>query len=116
MDYTQHSALSTQHSPEPELIADYACVTGEGPLWHPTEQRVYWTDIPQGRLFRYDPTTGRHEQIYQGEVVGGFYGAETCRYLAVAIFGAQALVILISPAVELARQPEMVTEAKACRA
>ncbi|SHH42646.1 MFS transporter [Bradyrhizobium erythrophlei] len=43
-----------------------------------------------------------------GAVVGGFYGAETCLYLAVAIFGAQALVILLSPAVALARQPEMV--------
>jgi predicted MFS family arabinose efflux permease len=43
-----------------------------------------------------------------GALVGGFYGAETCLYLAVAIFGAQALVILLSPAVALARQPEMV--------
>jgi predicted MFS family arabinose efflux permease len=45
-----------------------------------------------------------------GAVVGGLYGAETCLYLAVAIFGAQALVILVSPAVSLARQPDMVTE------
>lgn len=57
---------------EPELLADYACVTGEGPLWHPTERRVYWTDIPAGRLFRYDPASGDHEQCYEGEVVGGF--------------------------------------------
>ena len=46
-----------------------------------------------------------------GALVGGFYGAEACLYLAVAIFGAQALVILLSPAVSLARQPEMVGEA-----
>jgi predicted MFS family arabinose efflux permease len=46
-----------------------------------------------------------------GAIVGGFYGAEACLYLAVAIFGAQALVILMSPAVSLARQPEMVGEA-----
>ncbi len=46
-----------------------------------------------------------------GAIVGGFYGAEACLYLAVAIFGAQALVILLSPAVSLARQPEMVGEA-----
>lgn len=57
---------------QPELIADYACVVGEGPLWHPFEQRVYWTDIGTGRLFRYDPATGRHEQFYEGEPVGGF--------------------------------------------
>jgi predicted MFS family arabinose efflux permease len=46
-----------------------------------------------------------------GAIVGGFYGAEACLYLAVAIFGAQALVILLSPAVALARQPEMIGEA-----
>jgi predicted MFS family arabinose efflux permease len=43
-----------------------------------------------------------------GAIVGGFYGAEACLYLAVAIFSAQALVILMSPAVSLARQPEMI--------
>ena len=57
---------------EPELTADYRCVVGEGPLWHPGEQRVYWTDIVTGRLFRYEPATGRHEQIYEGDPVGGF--------------------------------------------
>ena len=45
-----------------------------------------------------------------GAVVGGFYGAEACLYLAVVIFAAQALVILLSPAVGLVRQPEMVGE------
>ena len=57
---------------EPELIADYQCVTGEGPLWHPTEQRLYWLDIPKGRIFRYDPATGQHEQVHEGEAIGGF--------------------------------------------
>jgi predicted MFS family arabinose efflux permease len=52
-----------------------------------------------------------------GAIVGGLYGAETCLYLAVAIFGAQALVILMSPAVSLAQQPEMVGDGpKALRA
>ncbi len=55
-----------------ELVADYRCATGEGPLWHPDERRVYWVDIPAGRMFRYDPATGQHEECYQGEPVGGF--------------------------------------------
>jgi predicted MFS family arabinose efflux permease len=46
-----------------------------------------------------------------GAVVGGLYGAEWCLYLAVVIFGAQALVILLSPAVSLTRQPDMATDA-----
>jgi predicted MFS family arabinose efflux permease len=48
-----------------------------------------------------------------GAIVGGLFGAEACLYLAVAIFGAQALVILLSPAVSLARQPEMVGDGPA---
>jgi predicted MFS family arabinose efflux permease len=52
-----------------------------------------------------------------GAIVGGLFGAEMCLYLALAIFATQALVILISPAVSLARQPDMVTEdGKALRA
>ena len=47
-----------------------------------------------------------------GAVIGGTYGAEICLYLVVAIFAAQALVILKSPAVALARQPAMVADAQ----
>ena len=57
---------------EPKLIADYACVTGECPMWHPREHLLYWTDIPAGRMFRYDPATGRHDEFYRGDAVGGF--------------------------------------------
>ena len=57
----------------PELIADYQCVIGENPLWHPDENQLYWLDIPDGRLFRYNPQTGEHENFYthEGEI-GGF--------------------------------------------
>lgn len=57
---------------QPELIADYNCIVGEGPLWHPAEKCVYWVDIPQGRIFRYDPASGEHRQIFEGPQVGGF--------------------------------------------
>jgi len=57
---------------EPELIADYACVCGEGPLWHPKEERLYWVDIPKGRLFRYSPASGQHEKCWEGDPIGGF--------------------------------------------
>lgn len=59
---------------EPEMLCDYACETGEGPLWHPQEQRLYWVDIPAGRLFRYDPATNHHELCLDtgGDAIGGF--------------------------------------------
>lgn len=56
----------------PEILVDSHCHNAEGPLWHPLEQRLYWTDIPQGQMFRYDPATQTHEQIYSGESVGGY--------------------------------------------
>jgi D-xylono/L-arabinono-1,4-lactonase len=58
---------------DPELIADYSCQVGEGPLWHPLEKRLYWLDIPNGKLFRYEPSSGTHEQCHQcQDQIGGF--------------------------------------------
>jgi sugar lactone lactonase YvrE len=57
---------------KPKVVADYACEIGENPLWHPLEKAVYWCDVARGRIFRYVPSTGKHEPVYQGEVVGGF--------------------------------------------
>jgi len=62
--------MQTTYKIEP--IANYHCKTGENPLWDERRQVVYWTDIPNGRLFSYDCRTGKHKQIYTGEPVGGF--------------------------------------------
>ena len=55
-----------------EVIADYQCVVGEGPLWHPLHKRLYWSDIDTGRMFWFDPATGKHKQCYEGPKVGGY--------------------------------------------
>lgn len=57
----------------PTKIADYECHTGEGVLWHPGMQRLYWVDIPNGRLFSSDPRTGSHDIVYERDgAIGGF--------------------------------------------
>lgn len=54
-------------------IAAYECHTGEGVLWHPDAQRLYWVDIPNGRLFSYDPRTNSHDVVYERDgSIGGF--------------------------------------------
>lgn len=68
MDISEQSPFA----PKPAPIVDYECEIGEGPLWHPTERRLYWSDIITGRPFRYGPETCDHEKFYDGEVVGGF--------------------------------------------
>lgn len=55
-----------------QMIADYRCQVGEGPMWHPIEKCVYWVDIPKGRLFRYDPKSNTHEIFFEGPQIGGF--------------------------------------------
>ncbi|WP_144926194.1 SMP-30/gluconolactonase/LRE family protein [Halorubrum salsamenti] len=47
-----------------ERIADTHSHTGEGPLWHPDRRRLYWVDIPAGRLWSYDPETDEHGIAY----------------------------------------------------
>lgn len=54
------------------IVADFACHTGEGPIWHPDQRLLYWTDIPTGRLFTLDPASGESRQIYSGRPVGAF--------------------------------------------
>jgi D-xylonolactonase len=53
-----------------EKIVDCACGCGEGPIWHAAERKLYWVDIRPGRLFRYDPSTGDHEKVHEGRLLG----------------------------------------------
>ncbi|MEI6808996.1 MAG: SMP-30/gluconolactonase/LRE family protein [bacterium] len=57
---------------KPEVLVDCTCETGESPLWHPIEARVYWVDIPAGHLYRHAPATGKTEIFEIGTEVGGF--------------------------------------------
>lgn len=58
-----------------ERVADTHNDTGEGPLWHPEEECLYWVDIPPGHLYRYDPAADDHERVYEtpdGSPLGGY--------------------------------------------
>lgn len=57
---------------EVETVANEHCGCGENPLWDEINRYLYWTDIPNGRLFRLDATSGEWLRIYDGELVGGF--------------------------------------------
>lgn len=42
-------------------VLDAKAELGEGPLWDPGAQRLYWVNIKQNELRRFDPATGRDE-------------------------------------------------------
>lgn len=49
---------------------------GEGPVWHPIEQVLYFLDITKGRLHRFDPVNGQHAVTELGVVVGSMGARE----------------------------------------
>jgi D-xylonolactonase len=56
-----------------EVAYSGICHLGEGPLWHPGQSRLYWTDIYSRRIWVHDPASGSSRVFWQGELqVGGF--------------------------------------------
>ena len=46
---------------------------GEGPVWQAGEKRLYWLDLAKPGIYRFDPASGRNEQLRAdiGTYVGG---------------------------------------------
>ena len=61
----------TPESPAFRIAADLRCTVGEGPVWHPDEERLYWTDILSSRIYWHEPATGESRLCYEGRIVGG---------------------------------------------
>ncbi len=55
----------------PELVVDHPCLLGEGPIWHTTENKLYWVDITAGHLFYYDPVVDDFQEILRTDLIGG---------------------------------------------
>jgi len=54
-----------------DLIVNYHCELAEGPLWNPDDRALYWVDIHAGRIYRYDPASGAHGLVFEGDKIGG---------------------------------------------
>ena len=57
---------------EVEIALDARAELGECPLWHAAERRLYWVDIWQNELHRFDPATGTDECRRFDQSVGCF--------------------------------------------
>jgi sugar lactone lactonase YvrE/DNA-binding IclR family transcriptional regulator len=65
-------SLATQTPPESTLSAEVRCVSevrsllGEGPIWSPRDNALYWVDILTPSVHRYDPATGADTEMPLG--------------------------------------------------
>ena len=55
-----------------ELLFDSRCRLGEGPLWHPTEQRLYWVDIENNNLYQSNPELTGYTKTKFPTPIGAF--------------------------------------------
>lgn len=59
-------------SPVPALIVDCRNTLGEGVVWSAEEQALFWLDIEEAELWRYDPATGARRTWVLPERAGSF--------------------------------------------
>jgi sugar lactone lactonase YvrE len=51
---------------EPRAVWEVGALLGEGPMWLPAEQALWFVDIKGGRLHRFDPASGSGESFATG--------------------------------------------------
>lgn len=55
----------------PVVVANPRCHNAESPIWDPDNDYLYWSDIPRGRLYRYERNGQVHKEIHRGTPIGG---------------------------------------------
>lgn len=53
-----------------ERIGNMRCGVGESPVWHAGERALYWTDIPNRTLWRWDPARSHADSWVLPEMAG----------------------------------------------
>lgn len=78
-----------------ERVFDGICHLGEGPIWNVQEQKLYWTDVYNKKIWVYDPVDNAGSLFWEGaHQVGGFAFTESGGMVLCADGG----VFLIDPA------------------
>ena len=58
------------HQYKAELAFKIESTLGEGPMWHPQQQKLYWVDIEKMELHSVDPTTHIHSMLNTKKRIG----------------------------------------------
>jgi sugar lactone lactonase YvrE len=53
-----------------DLAFKIESILAEGPLWHPTQQKLHWVDIEKMELHSLDPKTNVHTRFHTGKRIG----------------------------------------------
>ncbi|MCW5912641.1 MAG: SMP-30/gluconolactonase/LRE family protein [Cyclobacteriaceae bacterium] len=64
------SGLTTDPDIAASLEWEGTAILGEGAIWHPTENKLYWVDIEGKQLHIYDPSTKSNRSFLVGARIG----------------------------------------------
>jgi sugar lactone lactonase YvrE len=93
---------------EVEHVLAVANPLGEGPLWHAEEGVLYWVEMEDRKVFRFDPATGHYESFAVEPAItalaartsGGFLAAVTTGF-AFWDIATQELILVGNPEAEI---------------
>lgn len=89
-----------------DIVADLKTTLGEGPLWDVGQQRLYWIDSFDGRIFRCT-ADGRELRAWEvGQKIGSMALRRDGRSALVALHGGVHTLDLESGELELVVAPE----------
>lgn len=108
-------AISTRPRPrnstgtEIECVLPWGAQLGEAPVWHSDENRLYWVDILQPAVYRFDPQTGVNEECKLRKLVsavlpraGGGLMAATQDGIEILDFDTGSLIPFADPETDVA--------------
>ncbi|WP_299821269.1 SMP-30/gluconolactonase/LRE family protein [uncultured Pontibacter sp.] len=70
MPTPEDKSLPQDELVEATLVFDAKAILGEGALWHPAEQCLYWVDIEGKKLHFYKPQTSENSSLDVGARIG----------------------------------------------
>ena len=59
------------------LVAETRCTLGEGPVWDPIRQQLFWVDIEEGAVMMLNPSSGSLTTTELGEMIGALALAQS---------------------------------------
>lgn len=90
-----------------EIISSKIFHLAECPFWNVREQSLYWTDILNGEIWKYEVKTGKSKLIWKGDMlVGGFAFDKNNNLILCSDKG----VFRLKQAGDINRKPEIVFE------
>jgi len=88
-----------------EVVVKESCILGESPIWSVAEQVLYWVDVLNPSIHRFDPATGAHDRwLIETEI--GSIGLASGNRLVAGLRMGFALYDLGSSKLEIINDPE----------